>query len=503
MKRPRAVEYAISAIDSYMAIPLEFDTWFADGELCWRRAISLCRMIRGAAESRLEQIESSLLHAIASSTTQDGFLTIRFADILMWNGLGRSRGTEVAAKFESLALESDTSDNFRASEALYNASANWFRATDDERRAFDMTFAQAESLVNQASATVSAESPSYAIAAYNLENAVQVYRSIPRVHRNRNDVDQRIQEIRTLLSEYRERALSEMPRSGGIGVDVGQQIEQARNAVAGNPLPDALAEFTDLHYISVEQLRQTAIANLSRSPFLASIRRSYSSPDGRTIARTAGVSRSEYFEEREEEAIHAEMTRFCYLPIVTIAVHGLILPALDVLNSEHRLPEIYLVELARRSPAVPIGREVLVGKALAAGFNRDFGTAIHLLAPQIEHIVRYQLKLEGENTTHLDQDGIETENGLSTLMQNSLTADILGEDLKYEITSVFCDQLGGNLRNDVAHGLLNDRQSYSVVSIYAWWLGLKLVFNAYWDLIGLRDVQREHDRSNEDDSVQH
>ena len=80
------------------------------------------------------------------------------------------------------------------------------------------------------------------------------------------------------------------------------------------------------------------------------------------------------------------MSRVEYGTLVSIIVQALILPALDVLTLEHRLRTADLINLARRSPIVPIGREVLFGKALAEGFNRDFATSIHLLAPQIEHI---------------------------------------------------------------------------------------------------------------------
>ena len=62
---------------------------------------------------------------------------------------------------------------------------------------------------------------------------------------------------------------------------------------------------------------------------------------------------------------------------------------------EHRVRTIDLINLARLSPIVPMGREVLFGRALAHGFNRDFATSIHLLAPQIEHMVRVPLKICG------------------------------------------------------------------------------------------------------------
>ena len=143
--------------------------------------------------------------------------------------------------------------------------------------------------------------------------------------------------------------------------------------------------------------------------------------------------------------------------------------------------EAQFIELVRRSPIVPIGREILFGKALAKGFERDFATALHLLTPQVEHMVRFHLKVAGASTTYLDQNGIETENGLSTLMEMPETVKIFGENTSYEIKALFCDQLGPNLRNNIAHGLLNDQQCYTIDAIYAWWLGLKLVYNSFWN----------------------
>ena len=52
------------------------------------------------------------------------------------------------------------------------------------------------------------------------------------------------------------------------------------------------------------------------------------------------------------------------------------------------------------------------------------------------------------------QDGINNEKGLSALMDFPEIMDVLGEDIYFELKSMFTDALGGNLRNEVAHGLL-------------------------------------------------
>ena len=286
------------------------------------------------------------------------------------------------------------------------------------------------------------------------------------------------------LNEYGKRALDEMATVSLPAIDVSDSIEQARDAVRGKSVEHALAAFANLHQISAKKLRKSAIESLSSSSLRALIPKVVTTHDGRVSFRTPGI-RDSTPSEQDELEIRAEMNRFHYGPLVSIAVQALILPALNVLTLEHRLREIDFIELARRSPIVPLGREVLFGKALAHGFNLDFATSLHLLTPQIENMVRFHLKAAGVSTTHLDQEGIETENGLSALIDLPQTTAIFGEDLSYEIKALFCDQLGPNLRNNVAHGLLDDQQTHSVDAIYAWWLGLKLVFNTFWNSLNI------------------
>ena len=78
---------------------------------------------------------------------------------------------------------------------------------------------------------------------------------------------------------------------------------------------------------------------------------------------------------------------------------------------------------------------------------------------------------------------------------------IFGDDLTYEIRALLCDQVGPNLRNNIAHGLLNDREAQSVDAVCAWWLGLKLVFNTFWNSLGRETVGEQQEQASEDDSV--
>ena len=476
---PRNVDFALVAIDSYRSLPLDADSWFSEGEKCWRRAISLNRMIGKAAGDRHELIVSSMIEALKSATEKDKFLGYGLADALMDCGVAQGHSTTVAGKLKSLAQEFDAAGNFYASGRYYNAAAKWFKGSNDKDQSIAMTVAEAEAFVKEATDRATSEEPSYLVAADFLEKAIQVYRSVPRINRSSHNVDQRIEDLRLRLNEYGERGLKELKTVTTPEVDVSKSVAQARASVSGKSMHDALIAFANLHSTNVENLRKESKESLSNTPFRALIPKVVTGDKGQVIAKTPGLSGSTPSTQDELE-IRAEMNSH-YQLLVSLVVQAAILPALNVITAEHRFREDDLIDLARRSPIVPRGREVLFGKALAQGFNLDFMTSLHLLAPQIEHMVRFHLKAAGVTTTQLTQDGIETENSLNALIYLPEALAIFKEDLTYEIKALFCEPMGPNLRNNIAHGLLDDQQCHSVYAVYAWWLTLKLVFSTFWN----------------------
>lgn len=99
-----------------------------------------------------------------------------------------------------------------------------------------------------------------------------------------------------------------------------------------------------------------------------------------------------------------------------------------------------------------------------------------------------KLKEADAHTSNIDRDGIEHENGLSTLMELPQASQVFGEDLCFELKSIFTDSLGANLRNEVAHGLLSDNSSLSISTVYAWWMILRVIVHS---LIGKNGTNEE------------
>ena len=471
---PRKVKFALAAIDSYRLIPLETEAWWHGGKQCWQRAIRLALMCGVGAGNRLTEMEASILDAFQLVTKQDGFLAFELADLLKINGLAGSHSTKIAIKLESLAHEFEDEENFYYAREYFQSSANWFKASGDDAKSTAMTVAEAEGWVKEALAKVSSDQPSHLAAAIFYEKAIQTYRTIPWSERAIHRVDERIAGLRARLNESGEKSLDEMNVVSTPGVDINQIVEDARNAVRDKEAVEALKAFANLcSGAKVKELRKNAIEKRRRYPLLALFPTNTIGSGGCTIAKDSG---------EDEKSALSQMIRD-YGIRVGIVVQGYIWPAHEILLLEHRLQEADFIALARRSSIVPIGRELLFGKALFAGYDRDFVTALHILVPQIEHMVRSHLKQARVQTTNIDGNGIENENGLSSLMDLPQTEKIFGEDLSFEIKALLCDSFGPNLRNEFAHGLIDYEACQSAYAIYAWWLGLKLVFNPFWNAL--------------------
>lgn len=478
---PRQPVHALAAVDSYRSVPIDADTWIRDGRECWQRAVRLAQMLKAEASERLVEMERTLLAAFDAATPGDGFFALWLARLLAELKPDRDDARGVANNLERMARVFREEGGLSRSRDYYDAASEWHRTIGDHERVTETTIAVAECWEAEAQAQGSSERPSHTVAASFFESAIQTYRRIPRSERPAHRVDERIAELHRRMTEARQKSLGEMGTISTEAIDLTDIVERARESVRGKSTMEALAALANITRVtSVSEGRRIADENLRKHPLHALFSAVHLSQDGRVVARTHAMDLGDSNSEAYQAAVWSEMIRH-YTMEIGLNVPGCIWPALGVLTLEHRLREYNFVSLARQSPIVPPDREQLFGKALFAGVEGDFATAIHLLTPQLEHMVRWHLKAAGTGTTSLDPDGIEREKGLTALLKGPSATDVFGDEIPFELNALFCDPIGPNLRNKVAHGLLDDSGSQSVYTCYAWWLGLRLVFKTFWN----------------------
>lgn len=464
-RQQRKPDAALAAIDAYRQIRLDEETWIDDGRGCWERAIELSKWLKSDAKTRLSEIENTVFSTLDKVTVENGNFAFGLAELIFVNRLCQEKQEKIANKLALLAEMLKNSGEIHRARSLFKLAAAFYSKLSNKEASACMRAAEAESWISEAQAVVVMGQPMHAAAVDFYHKAIQIFRSIPRSERAKHRVEERIKELRTRLASSGEKVVAEMFTIKTPLQDISELAEMARSAVKGKGAVDAIRAFANLISAPCMKVRREQASEHFRNYLFSSLSATtLMSRDGRVIAKRPAMGISSEWNADSERALNAQMIDD-YKLWIQLVVQGQIMPALWTIILEHRLREEDFISLAAESPIVPAERWRLVGKALFAGYELNFDTALHLLIPQLENMTRVHLKQMGANTTTIDKEGIETVVGLSKLMELPETNQLFGEDFAFELKSLFCDSYGPNLRNELAHGLLDDGDSQSPYAV--------------------------------------
>jgi hypothetical protein len=279
----------------------------------------------------------------------------------------------------------------------------------------------------------------------------------------------RIAELRTRLAELSPQMEKEQ---GVISVpfDVSAAAAAARTKVEGKPLSEALFALATItgppSKAKLEADTREAMKSFLQYLFpLAVI-----GPNGTVVAGRAGVDPTE---DPDRDPLVAEMVREAQV-YYCVAALGSIETARRVILAQQDVREHHFAQIAYASSFVPPGREHFFARGLHAGMQGDFVTALHLLVPQLENSFRVILKQHGENTIKINRAGFDEEKDLDDFLRLPKVLELFGEDCCFSLRALLFHRLGPNLRNRLAHGLLEPEDAAAPQSIYVWWLTLLL-----------------------------
>lgn len=479
--RSFGINFALQAIDLYKSIPLDLETWLSGGKECWERSIVLCRILKSGAGNRIKEISSVVFSVLENTKSDEGYFALWLAELLNQNMLGREKSVSIANKLKILAMEFDAKGEFQRAESYFSSSSKWFEISGDKSKYYETIISSAEILIKEANSEKMSVGPNHLLAAHLYDKAIKTYRKIPKKYRQDFGVEDRIVDLRRRHNEANRQVVQEMTPISIGPVDISELADIARDSVRGKNLIEAIRCFLKLFPgANYKKIRDDTIKLVRRHPLHSVFPLTLMGCDGRTIAKCPTINHDGPMSNEDEANIRYQMVQE-YSRTIRLVVHGYILPALEILLLEHHLREVDFIAFAQQSPIIPLGRERLWGRALYAGYDKDMAVAIHLLTPQLEHMIRTHLKSAGAITTNFDSLGIENENGLGTLMNLPEAKKIFGENLSFEIQSLFCDSLGYNLRNELAHGLIEEIEFYSDHAVYAWYLCFRMTYNATMD----------------------
>lgn len=116
-----------------------------------------------------------------------------------------------------------------------------------------------------------------------------------------------------------------------------------------------------------------------------------------------------------------------------------------------------VVSFVYQSPIFLESRRALLQSGVQAYFDGDFIKAIHVLVPQVEDTLRSLAARSGIPVykTVRGASGITDVKSMNNILEDQRVRNMLTEDLWRYLTVLYIDRRGLNLRNDLAHGLVN------------------------------------------------
>lgn len=114
---------------------------------------------------------------------------------------------------------------------------------------------------------------------------------------------------------------------------------------------------------------------------------------------------------------------------------------------------------------VPENRESIFKYAIYLFFNDRRYEAMHILAPQVENLFRELAKNCGGAITTIDNHGISQVKLLKSIFETAELQECYNSDILFLFRALLIESACGNIRNDIAHGLLDEadieRSEYS------------------------------------------
>ena len=475
--RGQGFDYAKMAIKCFMQYPIEEASWHDGASEVWERTIRMLLKFGKGMQTEFNEVRDKITSTFFSLEYIKNRYIFDLSRFLIMLKVSPDIVENVIEKLSEFKSKAYQDKDWFVLQDFCNELIAWYSYADKSDKIITLHAEKAKYFVEQAQKTTSLAAAEF------YSSAIKEYRMIPNTHRDRFNVDKEIAEIHNTMNSSRINALQEMaPLSYSFPLNnLGEYLNLCANEISNKDFYSALSNFSNICSLPKEEkYRNDAIKTLRDHPLMAMFGAGYISPLGGLAAKTPGVELGNDIDaEQNEIPIFHQMLK-TYERYMTLSAQTAILHSLDVFNMEHKISLQQIIDICSYSTVVPQNRVYLWARGLYHGFNYDFADAIHLLTPQIENMIRVMMRQEGLNTSQISGDQIHTESeiGMSNLLRDPNIDRVIPKDYVFNLKAIFSEKPGSNLRNEIAHGLLEPAVACSPLAIYAWWFVLKLVINS-------------------------
>jgi hypothetical protein len=369
---------------------------------------------------------------------------------------------------EKVGLFAEAEHKWSKARLAWYTKANWHLLAKDSAEERKAKLKAVKTYVKHADADVKKTPPDYANAVGRIEDAIQELRQV-------GNASIFIDKLHALLLEYQKGLPSQMvPIKSEFEIPE-EEIRAARKFVQGKTKLEAIRSLASITTSPSKSYLEKAVKTNGRNTISQLLSKTIVNNEGKTTGKSGPIVSN----NEKEKAIKANMfkeAKYYHLYLVSSVLE----PARMQINEEHDviLPDD-LLPIVSDNPFVPEERKNIYALGLYFGLKGDFLTSIHLLIPQLENSIRFILRNNGIITSGFDQYGIQNEYDINATLVMPELIPIMTEDIVFDLRGLLIEGKtgGSNLRNGMAHGLIDYNTYNSSTEVkYVWWLILNLCY---------------------------
>lgn len=255
----------------------------------------------------------------------------------------------------------------------------------------------------------------------------------------------RLDELKTKMQSAYRMAIEKEMKPIMVPIKPSQEIldkiEVYRSASTPSELLSFVATDPDL-LIKIEKIRAISESN-AKEYILSSLMSGVVLDDGRIISKSANP----------EDNLSLQIRRNYSLSLSYIS-QLLLIEVLNILCSHASNSVEALLKIYEGWDFYNKDREIVLRTGFTRLFEGDYISAMHVLVPHFEACLRDMCSDAGICTI-VSKDGIYQEQVLNELLRREEVKVLLQEDMHHYIETVMVSQNSFNLRNNIAHGLIN------------------------------------------------
>ena len=444
-------EYSNIAINAYYelfkVLKNNIDSKF-DIEII-RRALFIAAQIKNDdfSKSCCDQIYSFIISDALSQ--RDCFKRIYFIDILIQ--YNRDRLSDLIGILDKEIEQSK--DNLYRAEHAYKSKVECLKVLKQPESIKLTNIALANFFVNYADCLTKSSLDDILIAKKCYVDAIELYRNNGKAQ-EAILIHEKVEEIEPLVVEQLQHLKVEL--------NITSIIEEIKNDIKGLSLEECIIYFLKVvDFPRKDSLKQRIKDELKISPLASMIPVSIVNKTGRVLCLLDPIIGIDLDADSFTLDRHLAHKLLIETQIYSLGIEYLI----NHINQTYDVTPEVLDFLVEDNLIVPENRRSIFKYAIYLFFNDRRYEAMHILAPQVENLFRELAKNCGGSITTIDNHGIGQVKLLKSIFETAELLECYNSDILFLFRSLLIEIAGGNIRNDIAHGLLDEddigRSEYS------------------------------------------